>query len=148
MPAGLILGPVNESESSAQRIYRLLGAYLENDEEKLRGMIHPQGEVRGGPGLINEGTFYGYDGLREWLRQWEDAWDEINYEPGEVIEVDENLIVVPVRTVGVGAVSGMRIDGVFGWLYEWDGDLATRFHVYPDLDSALEEAKRIAAERS
>jgi ketosteroid isomerase-like protein len=139
---------VNEPRSSAERVYELLGAYQQGDEEKLRSLIHPEGEVRGAPGLLNEGTFYGYDGFREWLGQWEEAWEEINYEPGEVIEVDERLIVVPVHTVGVGAGSGMRIDAVFGWLYEWRGELTTRFHVYPDVDSALEAAKQIAAEET
>jgi ketosteroid isomerase-like protein len=139
---------VNEERSSTERIYELLGAYMQGDEEKLRSLIHPDGEIRGAPGLINEGTFHGYDGFREWLAQWEDVWDEVNYEPGEVIDVAERLVVVPVHTVGVGAGSGMRIDSVFGWLYEWEGDLTTRFHVYPDLDAALEAARKIEAERA
>jgi hypothetical protein len=138
---------VNDQPTGAERIYELLGAYLQGDEEKLRSLIHPQGEIVGGPGLINEGTFHGYEGFREWLGQWEEAWEEINYEPGEIIEVDEYLVVVPVRTVGVGAGSGMRVDSVFGWLYEWQGDLTTRFHVYPSLDDAREAAQRIAAQR-
>jgi ketosteroid isomerase-like protein len=111
----------------------------------MRALIHPDGEIYGAPGLINEGTYRGYDGFREWIRQWEEAWDEVNYEPGEIVEVNEHLVVVKVHTVGVGAVSGLEIDAIFGWLYEWRDGLTTRFHVYPDVDSALEAAREIAA---
>jgi ketosteroid isomerase-like protein len=138
---------VNSPKSSSELVYEILGAYQQGDEQKLRSLMYPDAEVHGAPGLINAGTYYGYEGFREWLQQWEDAWGEIDYELGEIIEVDEAIIVVPVHTVGIGAVSGLRIDAVFGWLYEWQDGRSRRFHVYPDVDSAIEAAKRIAAER-
>jgi len=138
---------VNSPKSSSELVYEILGAYQQGDEEKLRSLMHPDAEVHGAPGLINAGTYHGYEGFREWLQEWDDAWDEINYELGEIIELDEDIVVVPIHTVGIGAVSGLRIDAVFGWLYEWQDGRSRRFHVYPDVDSAIEAAKRIAAER-
>jgi hypothetical protein len=41
----------------------------------------------------------------------------------------------------------MHPDAVFGWLYEWEDGLSRRFHVYPDLEGALEAGRRMAAER-
>jgi ketosteroid isomerase-like protein len=134
------------SNPNAALVYEILGAYQEGDEDKLRSLMHPEAEVRGAPGLINAGTYYGYDGFQEWIRQWDEAWDEINYELGEIVEVDENVLVVPVRTVGRGAGSGIEIDSVFGWLYQWEDGLSRRFHVYPDVETAVEAGRRIAAE--
>jgi ketosteroid isomerase-like protein len=138
---------MSSSKTSAELVFATLGAYQEGDEEKLRSLMHPEGEIHGAPGLINAGTYHGYEGFREWLLQWEEAWEEVNYEIGEIIEVSQDLVVVPVHTVGVGAVSGVEIDAVFGWLYEWRDGRAVRFHVYPDVDMALEAARRLAAER-
>jgi ketosteroid isomerase-like protein len=134
------------SNPNVALVYEILGAYLQGDEEKLRSLIHPDGEVHGAPGLINAGTYYGYEGLREWLSHWEEAWDEINYELGDPIEVSDSVIVVPVHVAGVGATSGLRIDSIFGWLYQWEDGMSRRFHVYPTLEEALEAARQLAAE--
>ncbi len=41
-----------------------------------------------------------------------------------MIEVDDSFVVVPAHVVGRGAVSGLQIDSVFGWMYECqDGQL-------------------------
>jgi ketosteroid isomerase-like protein len=138
---------MNDSKSSIELLYEVMGAYQQGDEEKVRDLMHPEAEVHGAPGLINAGTYYGYEGYQQWLQQWDEAWDEINYELGEPIDVDESIVVVPVHVVGVGAVSGLRIDAIFGWLYQFQEGLARRFHVYPDVEEAVEAAKRLAAER-
>ena len=139
---------MNEPKSSAERVYEILGAFQQGEDEKLRGLMHRDSEVYAAPGLINAGTYHGYEGFMDWMRQWEEAWDEANYELGEVIEVDEDLVVVPAHVVAIGAGSGVRIDAVFGWLYEWEDGLSRRFQVYPDVETALEAARRIAAERA
>ena len=56
------------------------------------------------------------------------------------------MLVVPVHAVGRGASSGVEIDTVFGWLYEWRDGRATRFHVYPTVGDATEAAGRLAGE--
>jgi SnoaL-like domain len=145
LPGGSYCG--DASNPNVAFVYEILGVYRQGDEQGLRGFMHPQAEIHGAAGLINAGTRYGYDGFREWLRQWNEALDEISYELGEPIEVDESVIVVSVHVVGVGAASGLRIDAIFGWLFEWDNGLLRRFHAYPGLDGALDAARRIAAER-
>jgi ketosteroid isomerase-like protein len=132
------------SSSNVELAQRLLGAYLTGDEETLRGMIDPDGEIYGAPGLINSGTYTGYEGFRQWVRGWEEAWEEINYEQLEMIEVGDSIVVVPAHVVGRGAGSGVEIDSVFGWLYEFRDGRAVRFHTYVTLEDALETANRLA----
>ena len=107
-------------------------------------MIPPDGEIYAEPGLINAGTYHGFDGFLEWIDQWEEAWDDVNYEFGEMIDVGENMVVVPVHIVGRGAGSGLEIDSMFGWMYEFRDGRTARFHVYASVDDALEAARRLA----
>jgi ketosteroid isomerase-like protein len=145
LPA-LILDEVNGSSANRELVQRMLQAYLAQDEEALRAIINPEGEIYGDPGIVNAGTYRGYDGFRQWVQQWEDAWDEISYELGELIDIGDTVVVAPVHVVGRGAGSGVEIDSVFGWMYEFRDGRAVRFHVYPTLDSALETARRLADE--
>jgi ketosteroid isomerase-like protein len=129
---------------NVERVYELLAAYMQGDEAKLRDSIDPEAETYGAPGIVNAGTYHGYDGFLHWSRHWEEAWDEIGYELLEVNEVSDSIVVVPVRAVGRGAGSGLEIDTVFGWMYEFRDGLLTRFHVYPTADDALDAARRLA----
>jgi hypothetical protein len=133
---------------NVERVNQLLAAYLQSDEDQIRQLIHSEGEIYGAPGIVNAGTYSGYDGFRQWVSQWEEAWAEISYELGEIVEVDESLLVVPVHVIGRGASSGVEIDTVFGWLYEWSDGVVTRFHTYPTTEEAMDAARRLTAERA
>jgi ketosteroid isomerase-like protein len=132
------------SSGNVELVQKILGAYLTGDEETLRSMIPPDGEIHGAPGIINSGTYRGFDGFQEWVKHWEEAWDEINYELLETIEVGDSFVVVPAHVVGKGAVSGLEIDSVFGWMYEFRDGKAVRFHTYATVDDALEAARRLS----
>jgi ketosteroid isomerase-like protein len=144
--AALILDEVNDSSANHELVQQMLTAYLTGDEGALRAIIHPKGEIHGAAGIVNSGTYYGYDGFQQWVQQWEEAWDEIKYELGEMIDVGDTIVVVPVHSVGRGAGSGVEIDSVFGWMYEFRDGRAMRFHVYASLDGAMDAAKKLAHE--
>jgi ketosteroid isomerase-like protein len=132
------------SATNAELVRAVLGAYVSGDEQALRDLMDPDVEIYAEPGLINAGTYHGIDGFFEWIDQWEEAWDEIEYELGEPIDVDERFIVMPVRIIGRGAGSGLQTDSTFGWMYEWVNGRSTRFHVYSSAEGAVEAAKHLA----
>ena len=47
------------SSGNTELVQKILGAYLTGDEETLRAMIPPHGEIYGAPGIINTGTYHG-----------------------------------------------------------------------------------------
>ncbi len=100
----------------------MLAAYLAGDEDTLRAAMPPDGEIYAAPGLINSGTYRGYDGFRQWIEQWEEAWDEVDYDLQDPVDIGETFVVIPVRIVGRGAGSGLEVDSVFGWLWEVRGE--------------------------
>jgi ketosteroid isomerase-like protein len=133
---------------NVERVYELLAAYSQGDEAKLRASTDPEAETYGAPGIVNAGTYYGYEGFLQWSREWEEAWQELNYELLEVTEVGESIVVASVHAVGRGASSGVEIDTVFGWMYEFRNGLLTRFHVYSTVDEAMETAQQLAVAQS
>jgi ketosteroid isomerase-like protein len=124
-------------------VHQALAAYQAGDLERLRKLMDPEIEVVGGNGLINAGTYQGFDGFLDWIRRWEEAWDPVNYELREITEVTDSLLIVTVHTMGRGAASGLPIDSLFGWLYELRDGRAIRFHVYVTVDEALQVANRL-----
>jgi SnoaL-like domain len=136
---------VNGSNAKAL-VQKMLVAYLAGDEDTLRDMIGSDGEIYGDPGIINAGTYHGFDGFQEWIKHWEEAWGNVNYELGEPIAVGQDFTVFPAHITGRGAGSGVEIDRVFGWMYEFHGDRVARFHVYPTVDDATKAAQRLADE--
>jgi ketosteroid isomerase-like protein len=134
------------TRTNVEVVYEMLAAYESGDEETLRELIHPEGEIYGHPEIVNAGTYYGFEGFQQWVREWEEAWDEISYDLGELVEVGAGFLVAPVHVVGRGAGSGVEIDSVFGWMYELRDGRSVRFHVYPSVEVALAAARKLAEE--
>lgn len=131
------------SAGNVELVQRVLGAYLSGNQEALREVIDPEGEIYGGPGLINSGTYIGYDGFQQWIGQWEEAWDEVNYDLRQPIEIGDSIVVIPAHIVARGAGSGVEIDSEFGWLFQFRDERAVRFHAYVSLDEALQAANAL-----
>jgi ketosteroid isomerase-like protein len=134
---------VNEVRSNAEIVFETLAAYERGDEETVRARMHPEVEIYSEPGMINAGSFTGFEGFRQWASQWEEAWEEISYEPVEFIDVDDSRLIVRTHVRGRGAGSGLEIDRDFAYLYEIRDGRATRFHLYDSVDSAREAAGRL-----
>lgn len=134
------------SKSNADLVVEALTAYQQGDDETLRSLMHPDAETYAEPGMINAGRFMGFEGFKQWTRQWEEAWEQISYEPAEFIDVDDSHLVVRVHVIGRGAGSGVEIDREFGWLYEVEDGHITRYHLYDNAEKAVEAGRRMATE--
>ncbi len=132
------------SSANAEFVGRMLAAYLAGDAETLRAAMAADGEIYGAPGLINSGTYHGYEGFRQWIEQWEEAWGGVDYELLDPFDFGETIVVIPVRITGRGAGSGLEVDSTFGWLWQIRDEKMIRFHAYAAVDEALEAAERLS----
>jgi ketosteroid isomerase-like protein len=128
-------------------IFDAFDAYQRGDDAALQEIYDPEIEVHADAG-VNSGTFHGWDGFRQWVSQWEDAWEEITYEPKEVIEFGTDLAVVPVQTAGRGRGSGIELEQEFVYVFQRREGRLIRFHLYPTRERALAVAQEFAAEES
>jgi ketosteroid isomerase-like protein len=132
------------ARSNAELTADAFAAVIDDDEKTLRGMMDPEIEIYAEPGMINAGRYVGWGGWIQWRSQWDEAWEEVSYEPLEFIEVGDSVVVAPTRVVARGAGSGLEIDRVFGYLYEIRDGKGVRLHTYGSKDRALEAAAELA----
>jgi hypothetical protein len=120
-------------------------AYNSGEVQLIVHQVHPEIEVYTGPSLINEGTYWGPDGLLQWLEQWNEAWDEFQLSIEKLEPIGERHVVADIRQTGRGRGSGVEIEGNVAHVYEFEDGICTRFHLYADGDQARAAAERLAA---
>jgi ketosteroid isomerase-like protein len=132
------------SKSNTEIVAASLAAYNEGDEAALQALLHPEIEVFAEPGALNSGRYTGWEGFRKWLGQWEDVWEEASYEPLEMEERGD-LVIVPTRVTATGVGSGVEIDAVFTYVYEVVEGKMTRFHTYRSAENAARAVAELEA---
>jgi ketosteroid isomerase-like protein len=134
-------------DENVELVRRGLDAYNRADLGAMLEMLDPAVEIYTAPGLLNSATYTGHEGWRRWIQQWDEAWEEFVVQIDAIEPVGERHVVVSVRQSGRGVGSGVVVDGELAHLYEiGDDGKATRFHLYPDRDAALNAARRLAGE--
>ena len=73
------------------------------------------------------------------MKVWAEAWEEIEYTPGEFTEADDT-VVVGVLYEGRGKGSGVRTEGRFWYLFKYRNGRLLRWELYPERAQALEAA--------
>ena len=93
--------------------------------------------------LINTGTYRGRAEFERWMHNWQEAWSEITMDVRSVEALGEGYLLVDVFQEAVGASSGVPVEmDIFQLIEVRDGEI-TRFHLYPDRDSAMEAVERM-----
>jgi ketosteroid isomerase-like protein len=67
-------------------------------------------DARGAQILGLEHVYHGHEGVRDFWRQWLEAWDQIEFEIGEPVELDDGRVRVDVRQRNRGRGTGIWID--------------------------------------
>src|SRR6476660_9241445 len=96
------------SQENVEIIQRVLASGARGDFETLLALHDPSWE-----GFIPEqfpvaGTRRGRDGVRGFVEEWLEAWDDFRIEPEEFLDGGEAVVVV-VRYWGKGRGSGIEV---------------------------------------
>jgi ketosteroid isomerase-like protein len=93
------------------------------------------------PGLLGgEATVYrGHEGVREVLRELDEAFTELEGEQSEVRDLGEQVIAIG-HFRGRGRESGAKTETAIVWLVEFKNGKAVRVREYLDPNEALEAA--------
>jgi ketosteroid isomerase-like protein len=81
------------------------------DVEAALEAVDPSMELVSSGAFLDQGVVYrGHEGVRQFFAMLGDAFEEISYEPKELIEVDEDRLLVILRLRGRGKESGLDVE--------------------------------------
>jgi ketosteroid isomerase-like protein len=84
-------------------------------------------------------VYHGHDGIREFIRDVDEALSETQVEVLEVRDLGER-VVAGGRLHARGRASGAEIESPIGWVVDFASGKVVRMRDYPDFTGALEAA--------
>jgi hypothetical protein len=129
-----------------RRIARAYAAANRRDFELILTGLDPETEYRPGPDLIAPDqavVFRGHAGYLEMWRNWLDAFEDLRFDPEEVLDLgDKFLVTAQQRAHGSG--SGIAVHKPVFQLFEVRRGLVIWQHDYSDRGKALEASGEAA----
>jgi ketosteroid isomerase-like protein len=115
-------------------------AFARGGPDAMGEFWDPQIELWLPSGLIQAGgTYRGRTAVLGWMREWAEAWEEIEYTPEEFTDAGDTVLV-SVRNDGRGLGSGARVEGTFWYVMKLRYGKLLRWELYPERTQALEAA--------
>jgi ketosteroid isomerase-like protein len=115
-------------------------AFLRGDVDTAIRRFDERTEIHTPPEMMNNGTFYGPEGFRNWTEQWFDAWEEYSLEPLEYEQLDDEHVIVHCRQSARGKGSGVPVEMEVFWLAQMTPERTVRLHLYPRREDAVAAA--------
>jgi ketosteroid isomerase-like protein len=81
----------------------------------------------------------GREGMKRWISTTREIWDEWRFEPERFLSAGDRVVVL-VRVLARGAISGVRLDRETAHIWTLENGRVTRCEVYLDRSEALEAA--------
>jgi ketosteroid isomerase-like protein len=86
-----------------------------------------------------ERVYYGHDGYRRFWRQWLDAFEDVRWDPEEMVDFGAKTLVTT-RQSGHGSGSGVAVSQPVFQVFTFRGGLVIRQEDFSDRAQALEAA--------
>ena len=87
-----------------------------------------------------EPVFHGHDGMRQLWRYWLDAFEDLRWEPEEILDFGDAFLVTAQQS-GHGSGSGVAVGEPVFQLFKLRGGLVVRQEDFLDRSEALEAAR-------
>ena len=130
------------SQENVEIVRRVADAYNRRDVGAMLGELHPEIEwqpwlqVQLGGGAT---VYRGHQGIREGIRDGEEAFSEIQAEPSEVRDLGERVLAIG-HLRARGKESGAITESAIAWIVEFESGKVIRVREYLDPSQALEAA--------
>ena len=128
------------SQENLEVVRRAFEAFAAQGPQAMVDYWDPEIELWLPSGLIQSGgTYRGHAAVLDWMKEWAEAWDEIDYTPEEFTEAGDSVLV-RVLYEGRGKGGGVRVEGRFWYLLKLRNGMLLSWRLYPDKAEALEAA--------
>jgi ketosteroid isomerase-like protein len=124
--------------SDIELLQTLFEAVNSEDIERVLALTHDDFEVAVPPELSTEPDVYrGVDGMRRYWESFQEALEEIRFQPGRVADTGRGVLV-EMHVTARGRQTGIRVDQELVGIWEMRDGKAHHIRVFPSLDGALE----------
>jgi ketosteroid isomerase-like protein len=120
-------------------------AWNEGDRDWVLRHMSPDAEWITPPEDPEPGHYQGHDQIQDFWAQWRAAVGQLHFDPLEVFESDEHVVVVT-RRRGRGEQSGLQVSDTVVQVFTFDGDTCVRVREFYDKQKALKAAGMAAKE--
>jgi ketosteroid isomerase-like protein len=130
------------SRENVDAFERAIEAYNRRDIDAFLEPIDPEVELPGALQALLESeakVYRGYEGVRQWVRDIDEALANIRLELPEIHDLGDRLVAIG-RLSARGQASGAETESPFGCVVEWKNGKATRVVSFLDRKEALEAA--------
>ena len=113
------------SRHDAKAIYGLYDADVELDASRLEAVF--------------SGFYRGHEGLRAFFREWNDAWEDVDYSYDELLDAGDHVVAFVTRH-GRGRASGIEVERPFALVWTVRNNKIVRVVWFLSRAEALEAA--------
>src|SRR6266550_3459283 len=124
------------SQENNERIRKAFAGTTAGDFSYLPGLIDDRCEFRLPPDFPGTQTTRGPEGFVSVVEEFEEAFEEVRYEPQEFLDQGDRLFVA-VRTVGRAKHTGIAIDLILYWVYMFRDRMVVKMEAFLDRAAAL-----------
>jgi ketosteroid isomerase-like protein len=121
----------------AESFKAALEAFNRRDFDGIVADVDPDVEFHVPGGLPDADVYRGPEEVKRWAVMMLDAFDDLQLEFGEFREVAEETVLVPVRSVGHGRESGVKVEASFFMLGTGRDGRLVRMEWFATEDEAL-----------
>jgi ketosteroid isomerase-like protein len=111
---------------------------LEATVKALVALSDPSIEYTSVMAAVESNTYRGHDGIRRYVSDLADYWEEWRLEAEEVFEVDPNTVIAVFRAHAIGRDSGVAVEPRRAAVFALSQGKLIRARTYPNRDEALE----------
>jgi ketosteroid isomerase-like protein len=125
-------------QPAVEVIREMFEAFNSEDIERMLAFTHPDFEVAVPPTLSAEPDVYrGLDGMRRYWETFQDAMEQIRFQPGRVAETDQGVLV-EMHLTARGRQTGIPVEQRVIGIWEIRDGRAFRIRVFPSMHDALD----------
>jgi ketosteroid isomerase-like protein len=125
------------SQENLERIREAYRRVNDGGFGAIADLIDPRFEMDAPQG-VEASQAHDKEGLREWFRKMDEIWEQLRFDPTEIIDLDEDRVLAVVHTSGRSRGSGMEISQDLTHVWAFREGKVIRFNSYSTKAEALE----------
>lgn len=128
------------AQANIENLRQAYEAFNSGDISRILAFAHPDFEAVVPAELSTEpDTYRGHEGIRCYFQSFEDAMDEIRFQPEQFWDAGQSVVAL-VRLTAKGRQTGIPVEQRFAQVWSVRGGKGVALHTYASLSQALAAA--------